>query len=60
MTGSVTDVTAYQWCAGGQWRVVSPNCSTISSPYRCATGSREEQLQIVWPISAIPILNFGA
>jgi len=58
MTGTVTGATAYQRYAGGQWRVMSPNCSTISSPYQCATGSREERVQIVWPISAIPILNF--
>jgi hypothetical protein len=40
MTGTVTGATAYQRYAGGQWRVMSPNCSTMSSPYQCATGSR--------------------
>jgi hypothetical protein len=32
MTGTVARVTAYQWYAGGQWRVMSPSCSTTSSP----------------------------
>jgi hypothetical protein len=60
MTGTVAGVTAYQWDAGGQWRVLSANCPTISSrPYQFATGCREERVQIVWPISAIPILNCG-
>jgi hypothetical protein len=37
MTGTVAGVTACQWDAGGQWRVISANCSTISSrPYQCA------------------------
>jgi hypothetical protein len=58
MIGTVTDVKAYQWYVGGQWHVMSPSCSTISSPCQCATGSRDERVQIVWPISAVPILSF--
>jgi hypothetical protein len=59
VTGTGTGVTAHQWYAGDQWRVISPNRSTISSPHRCPTGSREERVQIVWPISALPIPNVG-
>jgi hypothetical protein len=55
MTGTVT---AYQRYAGTRWRVMSPN-SGLSNPCQCATASRGERVQIVWPISAIPILNFG-
>lgn len=29
MTGTVADLTAYRWYAGGRWRVMSPNCSTV-------------------------------
>jgi hypothetical protein len=32
MTGTVTSVTGYQWYAGGQWRVMSPNCARTWSP----------------------------
>ena len=32
MTGTVTGVTGYQWYAGGQWRVMSPNCARTWSP----------------------------
>jgi hypothetical protein len=38
MTGTATGVMAHPWYAGDQWRVMSPNRSTISSPYQCATG----------------------
>jgi hypothetical protein len=55
MTGTVT---AYQRYAGTRWRVMSPNggCRTRASAQRRVGG---ERVQIVWPISAIPILNFG-
>ena len=55
MTGTVT---AYQRYAGTRWRVMSPNggCRTRASAQLRVGG---ERVQIVWPISAIPILNFG-
>jgi hypothetical protein len=46
MIWPVTGVTAYHWYAGGQWHVMSPNGSTISTPYQCGTGSGEERGQM--------------
>jgi hypothetical protein len=54
MTGTVT---AYQRYAGTRWRVMSPNggCRTRASAQLRVGG---ERVQIVWPISAVPILSF--
>jgi len=52
MTGTVTGVPGYPWYTGGQWRVMSPNCSTIWSPRPVRTRGGVDRVQIVWPISA--------
>ena len=48
MTGTVTGVTGYQWYAGGQWRVMSPNCASTWSPIPLRTrGGGVDRVQIV-------------
>ena len=70
MTGTVTGITGYQWHAGGQWPVISANCSRISARIPVVTGVRQGQVLVVWPIQRLwkyatsaewrfPILNFG-